>query len=243
MRNFRLSLAITAVAIGSAGAYAASAQETASVRDEANIVKLSDFDVGQYRDGWLADTLRGSTVYGRGGDQVGTVQSIIVGTDGTVDRLVIETGGFLDIGDKVFSVSWSEIDITPGEDGIKAPNVSEDNLADFSLFNDRESAQTGPRSFRTTELIGDYVTLSGGEEYGYVRDLLFDREGKLQSIVVEPDVGYDSAGYYAYPYYGYGYDYSYDYDPGLDYYGLPYGANDLTDYEPFDYGAFDDGIV
>jgi len=237
-----LSLAIGALAAGTALAATAAAQQAASVRDDAKIVKLSDFNVSEHQDGWLADEMRGAKVLGRDDDQVGTVQSIVINREGQVERLVIETGGFLDIGDKVISVPWSKFDVTPGEEGIKA-DVDADNVEDFSLFGDWESGRTGPRAFRASELTGDYVTLKDGEGYGYVRDLLFDRQGKLRSIIVEPDVAYDAAGYYAYPYHGYGYDYGYEFDPGLDHYGLPYGADEVGEHEPFDYGAFDDDLV
>ena len=145
----------------------AAAVETSAVRDDAKIVKLSEFDVDKWRDSaWFADEMRGSAVYGKDGEQIGTVQSIIVGKDGMVERLVVETGGFLDIGDKVIAVPWSGIDLTPGKEGVVAKNVDESNVEDFSLFGDREEATTGPRSFRASELAGDFVTLKGGEDYG-----------------------------------------------------------------------------
>jgi PRC-barrel domain len=235
-------LAVAALGAGTALTAPTLAQEAASVRDDAKIVKLSDFDASQYQDGWLADEMLDSTVYGRNADEVGTVQSIIINKEGQVERLIVEVGGFLEIGDKVIAVPWSEVDVTPGEAGVMA-DINAENIESFSLFNDRESVETGPRSFRASGLIGDYARLKNGDDYGYVRDLLFDRQGKLQSIITEPDIGYAEAGYYAYPYYGYGYDYGYDFDPGLDYYGLPYGADEAGEYEPFDYEAFDDDIA
>lgn len=219
----------------------AAAQETSSVRDDAKVVQLSEFDVNQYKDGaWFADDLRGSKVFGKDNDQVGTVQSIILNRDGQVERLVVETGGFLDIGDKVIAVPWQDIDVTPGKDGIVATSLDAGEMESFSLFGDRESVSTGPRSFRASELEGDYVTLKGGEGYGYVSNLLFDKGGQLQAIIVAPDAGYGVAGYRAYPYYGY----DYGFDPGLDTYGLPYAANDINEYdEPFDYDVWDDGVM
>lgn len=77
-----------------------------------------------------------------------------------------------------------------------------------------------------TDLIDDYVLLQNDTGYGYVTDLTFNPEGKLQSVVVNasnPDLGY---GYYAYPWYGFGYDIGWD--PGLDYYVLPYTDRDLA---------------
>jgi uncharacterized protein YrrD len=244
----RKTFALTAAALlaGTAGfAMPAAAAETSAVRDDAQVVPLAEFDVGKWKDSaWFADEMRGSAVYGKDGEQVGTVQSVIVSKEGMVERLVVETGGFLDIGDKVIAVPWSGIDLTPGKEGVVAENLDESNVEDFSLFDDREEAVTGPRSFRAAELVGDYVRLRGGEDYGFVRDLLFDQGGKLQAIVVTPDVAYHAAaGYYAYPYYGYGYDYGFDFDPGLDYYGLPYTEQELAEFNDFDYDVSEDGIL
>jgi sporulation protein YlmC with PRC-barrel domain len=234
--------ALAAVLLSGAAAGSAlpaAAQETAAVRDDAKVVKLSEFDVDRYKDGaWFADELRDSEVYDREGEQVGTVQSIIMNKEGQVEKLVVETGGFLDVGDKVVAVPWREIDVTPGKKGVVAENLDADNVKNFSLFNDRESVSTGPRSFRASELQGDFVTLNGGEGYGYVRDLLFDQGGKLQAVVVAPDAASDVDGYRAYPYYGYGFE------PGLDNYALPYGTDEIGAYdEPFDYGGWYDDEV
>src|SRR5688500_1152574 len=146
-KTFALTAALLA---GTAGfAVPAAAVETSAVRDDAKIVPLSECDVGKWKDSaWIADEMRGSAVVWTDGEQVGTVQSIIVSKDGMVERLVVETGGFLDIGDKVIAVPWSGIDLSPGEEGVAAQNVDESNVEDFSLFNDREEAATGPRSFR-----------------------------------------------------------------------------------------------
>lgn len=221
---------------GAAGlALPAVAADTSAVRDDAKVVKLAEFDVNRWKDSaWFADELRGSRVFGNAGDQLGTVQGIIMDQEGQVQKLVVETGGILEVGDKVIGVPWNEIDLTPGKAGVVANNLKADNVEDFSLFNDRETVATGPRAFRAAELEGDFVTLEGGENYGYVRDLMFDEGGKLQAIVVATDVAYAADGYYAYPYYGY----DNGFDPGLDNYALPYATNDLEGYEPFDYRAW-----
>ena len=53
---------------------------------------------------------------------------------------------------------------------------------------------------------------------------------------MRPDVSWDGTrGLYAYPYYGYGYGWN----PGLGYYDLPYGQEDVAAMEPFDYERFE----
>ena len=102
-KTFALTAALLAGAAGLA--MPAAAVETSAVLDDAKIVPLAEFDVGKWKDSaWFADEMRGSAVFGKDGGQIGTVQSIVVSKDGTVERLVVETGGFLDIGDKVIAV-------------------------------------------------------------------------------------------------------------------------------------------
>lgn len=209
-------------------------------------VDLSSYSVSNKKNDFLAETLLDSTAYGPDGDSVGTVQNIIVGRDGRIERVILEVGGFLDIGDKIISVPWNQVSITPGEEGIDVP-VRADNVESFSLFGDKERSNITPGSFRVDELIGDYVTLQDGtqfgENFGYITDLIFNRRGKLQTLVVVPDSGFGTSGYYGMPYYGYDANYWYDYDPGLNWYGVPYTRDDVTAAEPFDYGGFDNGII
>jgi hypothetical protein len=81
--------------------------------------------------------------------------------------------------------------------------------------------------WKASSLLDDYVLLENNEAYGYVDDLIFNSNAVLQSVVVtasNPDYDY---GYYAYPWYGYGYP-GYAWDPGLDYYSLPYTADEVA---------------
>ncbi|MDX1540567.1 MAG: hypothetical protein R3349_04110, partial [Geminicoccaceae bacterium] len=59
---------------------------------------------------------------------------------------------------------------------------------------------------------------------------LFEQDGTLKSVVVNPSVGYGVGGYYAYPWYGY----DYGFDPGRPNYDIGYTRDDITDFEPFD---------
>ena len=215
-------------------------------------------DLGQweyeelYRSGWRAGQLIGANVIGQSGEEIGNVENIMIGPDGKVLSIIAEIGGFLDIGDTHVNVPWNEVRFTSGTESVKVP-LTEENLDQYSLFGDEEQLgrgaasrihrlddpATGPRVWRATELTGDYVRLQGGEAYGYVDDLIFNRDGTLRAVSVTRDVGYGEAGPYAYPYYGYGYG---AFDPGLDYYGLPYAEGEVAEVEPFEYEEMDGSI-
>lgn len=225
-RNVMLSSAAVALALATGSASPLLAQE----------IELSAWDTKALQDGWLASAMTDTPVYGEAGEDIGEVSNIYVGPDDQIESIVVEAGGFFDIGDTHFRVPWNQVDLTPGEEGIRVP-VNEDNVEDFDLFGDEPGP--GPRAWRVNEVLGDYVRLEGGVDYGIVEDLVFDEGGKLQSIVVNPSVGYGVGGYYGYPWYGY----DYGFDPGADVYELPYAREDIAQVDPLEDDMFDDDVL
>jgi sporulation protein YlmC with PRC-barrel domain len=201
-------------------------------------IDITTWDQAALYKGWSAEALLDTKVLGENGEEVGEVENIVVGPDGKVQKIIVESGGFLDIGDTHLSVAWDQAEIGPQIETVTVP-VNKENVADFSLFGDDNVSTSGPRAWRVTELIDDYVTLQGGEGYGYVDDAIFDEEGQLQAVVVTPDVARGTPGYYAYPYASSSYG-GYEYDPGLDVYELPYARDQVMGLEPFDYEVLEE---
>ena len=204
-----------------------------------DIVKLSEFDQSQLENAWSAKQIQDATVYGADGNEVGNVQGIVVGPDDKAQQVVVETGGVLAPG-KAIAVPFDQVDLTPGEEGIQTP-VSKGNVQDFSLFTDRGQAMMDERSFRASEVIGDYVRLTQARDYGYVSDLIFEPDGTLKSVVVAPDVGWEEGYYSAFPWHGY----EYGFDPGAEVYELPYAEEEVLEYagayENWDYDGLFEG--
>lgn len=201
-----------------------------------NVMDLADWDSAELKGTWRATEMTDTPVYGETGEDIGEVSSVVVGPDNKVKSIIVEAGGFFDIGDTHFNVPWDQVDLTPGEEGIRIP-VNEENVRDFDLFGDE--VENGQRSWRTSELIGDQVTFDDGDRYGIVSDLLFQQDGTLKSVVVNPSVGYGVGGYYPYPFYGY----DYGYDPGSPYYDLGYQRDDVADLEPLDFDSVDGDLL
>lgn len=207
-------------------------------------VALADWNYDEiYSNGWSAEEFIDEVdVTGADGAEIGDIENILIGEDGRIVSVVAEVGGFIDIGDSHISVPWE--DVTVAEDGeeISVP-VDQDNMERYSLFGESgyfsmpegmvaeqvsDELQTGPRVWKATELIGDYAVLDGDvTAYGYVDDLIFDEQGMLMAVVVDPAV---ANGLYAYPYYGYGYGFH----PGNTYYRLPYAGEEVEIVTPFD---------
>lgn len=214
-----------------AGALALALSLPAYTQTQQERIDLTTWDQASLYQGWLAENLLDMEVYGQNGEDIGDVENLIVNNDGHIEHVIIEVGGFLDIGDRHLRIPWNQVTLRPDGEGINVP-LTEEGVDEFSLFDDDDAAErTGPRSWRVTELMNDYVRLQGGDNYGIVDDLIFDRNGQLQAVVVQPDVTFGAAGPYAYPYYRSGYD------PGLDSYQLPYNRSEISKLEPFDYSS------
>ncbi|WEX10639.1 PRC-barrel domain-containing protein [Chelativorans sp. AA-79] len=226
-------------------------EQTAAVNQgdaiQAEVIALPEWRSDNlYADGISVDyVMDEAEVYGPGGDEIGSVENFVFAEDGRVLSIVAEVGGFWDLFDTHVNVPWEEVTYSGGRLTIL---VTEDNVEDYSLFKTgyltaqgaagdttvvEDDLATGPRSFRASELIGDYARIRADDQdnyanYGYVNDLIL-RDGQIAAVVVNPNAGYGTPGPYAYPYYGYGWA------PGMPYYDMPYGEQDVAQAERFDY--------
>jgi hypothetical protein len=195
-----------------------------------------------YAEGWRSEEIWDAEIYGPEGQEIGDIENLLLGSDGQILSVVAEVGGIWDIGDTHINVPWQEVKVGPNFERITIP-VNEDNVDDYSLFKDwhltvgeakAETTQVdddlavGPRVWKLTDILDDYVMLAGHVPYGYVDDVVFDRQGALKAILVRPDVSWGVPGYYAYPYQAW-------WDPGLGYHTLPYARADIEGLEPFDH--------
>lgn len=228
-----LTLTASALAMAFAAAPALSAPNT-NPNIDADKVDIRTWDTAPLASGWSADELIGAEVRGPSGEDIGEVENLVLGSDNRIRKLVFSTGGFWDIGDKHLAVAWNQVTVGPQGEYVTVP-VTENTVDQYGMFDDQpERAAVKQRDWRATELMGDYVRLKNDVDYGYVQDIVFDDAGKLQAVVVEPDVGFGGMrGPYAYPFYGYGYGW----DPGNDYYDMPYASDEVRDLDRFEWNT------
>lgn len=219
-------------------------QDSANTQPE--VVNLAEWRVQDlYADGWSAEEfIDEAEVVDPDGEKIGDIENLLIDQDGKLLSVIVEAGGFIDIGDTHLAVPWDQVEIVQDGEAIMVP-VNDENIEEYSLFGEwgyvtaeevstgdveavQEDITTGPSVWRASALINDYARLQdGGINYGYVDDLIFDNEGMLTAVVVEPDIGYGGVGPYAYPFHGF--------DPYGPYYDLPYAEADIAELEPFDY--------
>ena len=227
MKNGTHTNSLVAAGIALAIGGAAQAQET---------ISMEEWNSMEMRPGWSAEQMINVPVRSSDGEEIGEIENIIVGPEGDVQSIVLEVGGIIfDIGDTHLAVPWDQVEVSGGQGPIEYVTVpvTEDNYDQFDLSWSAGDVNTGPREFRVTEMIGDYATLGGETGAGYVNDVIFDEDGKLQAVVVNQS-GAMGGGYRAYPYTGY----DNGFDPGLNTYDMPYTEDEVGGMQPFDYEPY-----
>ncbi len=201
-----------------------------------DILPATEWTYDDLRDGLSAEELiEEAEVHNEAGDAVGEIEDLIVSADGRVTTLVIESGGFLDIGDATFAYPAEAARFEePSRIVVPIPETIDVDDPQYSLFRGQPIAEDEPvegSPWRISRLLNDYAYL-GEIPYGWVRDAIIDRETMaVRAVVVSPDVGYGAPGLYAFPYDG---AQSGD-QRELGVYRIPYSAEEISELEIFIY--------
>jgi len=155
-----------------------------------------------------ASTLIGMNVKSPQGENLGEIKDIIVNVNnGNVQYAVLEFGGFLGLGEKLFAYPVSSFKTTAGRDDLvlnvdkaklkAAPGFARDTWPDWGTHRgevDRyhgvkfAGKATGQKLHRASELIGKDVNDRSGKDVGEVKDLVIDMgTGKVDFAVLEFD--------------------------------------------------------
>lgn len=177
-----------------------------------------------YEKGISVEKLMDATVVDAQGNDVGEIEDFVVGSDDNrLVGLVVETGGFLNIGDSHLLYPFEKAQIKGG-DKVQA-DIKQATAKKLSLFSDIEGEPLEGDRWRASELIGG-LAYTNGEPYGRVDDVIVDKSGNIMAVVVQPDVMYDDYSYYAWPYV--------DYDPEEGIYDVPMDQRHAFGMEPLD---------
>jgi len=171
-------------------------------------------------DGYRASRLLGNAVFSLKGEYLGAVRNMILADDGQIVSLLVEGLRTREEPEFISRIPFQRV-LRPLHEGAVVANVPDLRSREYGLFVDPGQAQAEPHEFSISKIIGDYARLQAGQGFGYVSDLVFDRDGKLAVVVIsrEASVG---GGTFAFPYPGETGRWS----PKLSYYGLPYVAAD-----------------
>ncbi len=104
-RSTMLSAALFGVLVIGVGSVAASAQTP----EKGTGVLVQSH--GQ----WRATELNGATVYNDEGSSIGTINDLLVGSEGKIDNVVLSVGGFLGVGSRYVEVPFSKLKFQPSK--------------------------------------------------------------------------------------------------------------------------------
>jgi len=108
--------------------------------DPLNREGLVEFDESSL----TAEDLIGINVYGPNDEHIGSIGDFVLGTDDSVDALIIDFGGFLGIGTKQVAVGYSELDFFADENGDNrylVLNITREMMEQAPEFNKDTYAQ------------------------------------------------------------------------------------------------------
>jgi sporulation protein YlmC with PRC-barrel domain len=94
-----------------------------------------------------AEKVDGTAVYGRDGNRIGSVKTVMLEKrGGKVANAVLSAGGFLGIGEKYHSIPWSKLEYDTSLGGYRL-DVTEDQLRSGPTFGENEWSTIGSREY------------------------------------------------------------------------------------------------
>lgn len=176
------------------GVGAALAGEASAASPDAPVFR-PDWNQATLYTGWRATDLLGLPAVGDNGDVVGRVGDLLIGFTGTLDTLVVEESAAADGGRTRFGVPWDSVDVADDGGAVAVPVIRE-NVGEFQLeepirpeFGAVEMAAPGAAEWSVATLLDTEVHMDGDLPMGEVDDLIFDRDGALEGVVVAAEDG------------------------------------------------------
>jgi sporulation protein YlmC with PRC-barrel domain len=85
---------------------------------------------GEMLGGMTAEEVIGMSVVGRDNEEVGEVTDLLIADDGTVDRAIVDVGGFLGFGDKSVALDIASLSLGEG-DGELVSDLDAETVEDM----------------------------------------------------------------------------------------------------------------
>ncbi|MFZ3584248.1 PRC-barrel domain-containing protein [Loktanella sp. DJP18] len=103
--------------------------------DANEVLSLTDWDYESlYTDGISVERLLDADVISATGDDVGDVENVLFGPGGDLVSVIVEAGGFWDIGDTHVNIPWDIVETAPWDaDGIMIP-ITQEQLEDPEVY-------------------------------------------------------------------------------------------------------------
>ena len=99
----------------------------------------------------LAGSLIGAMILSHDDRDVGEVDDVVIGADGTAEGVIVDVGGFLGVNDKQVMIAWKDLEVRRNEDGdvLVRTGLTEEAMGAMSDY-DVEAARSGTADGATT---------------------------------------------------------------------------------------------
>ena len=221
-----------AYAVGSALAVFAASAPLVSVQAQntpAPAATNVNWNTQDLRSGISVSRLNGMDVRGQNGNSIGEVEHVLISKDGRITALVVESGGFANIGDTHFRVPFNEVKFGREMDHVIVPLTEQTAERYRDTKDERVVTKAGEYRVSNITSMGVGVSLRDGQRYGTVEDLIATRDGTIKAAIVDAAMG--PGGRYATPFNAATFDFE-----GRAY-NAPFDRNAVNNFDRFDYNA------
>ena len=115
--------------------------DTAATEPRTDVPMEGGFVTAPSPDAIDVDDMAGYSVVGAQGEQIGTVDRVVINRQGEVEALVISSGGFLGMGEQTYAVDWDAVDVDVQQQEIRT-QLTEQQIEGAPGYDD-ERADTG----------------------------------------------------------------------------------------------------
>ena len=138
---------------------------------------------------YSAEELVGAKVIGSTGEDIATVDDLLINADGEIESVIFKSGDFLDVTGKKGAIAYNEVDITMAADQEPRFTVA---MTEDAIQNVAEFEQQGMNDYRlASEMIGTTARFMNSDDNARIRDIVLNAEGAVQYAVISDPVAMD----------------------------------------------------
>ena len=137
-----------------------------------------------------AGEIVGAKVIGADGEDIATVDDLLIGDNGQIETVVFRSGDFIDLAGMKGSLPYSDLDVAMVENGEPAFTIS---MTEEDIQNVAEFDQEGLNDYRlVSEMIGTTADFTNSDDSARINDVIVSEEGEaLYAIIGYPILGED----------------------------------------------------
>lgn len=129
-----------------------------------------------------AEELIGAKVTGVDGEDIATVDDLLINANGEIESVIFKSGDILDVTGKKGAIPYQQVDLTVTADQEPRFNVA---MTEDAIQNVAEFEQDGLNDYRlASEMIGTTASFVNSDDDARIRDLIVGQDGSVQYAIV-----------------------------------------------------------